>query len=230
MAMVTIDKRRSGSAHRLPEVAADGRISADDVLRLRRAIYQNGGIDRDKAEALFRLNRDHKRRDPAWAEFYVEALSDFFHWREGSDSALTEEAERMLADWIGPADRIDPEAVETALLDGVRSHGLELLPWSDAARGLRRRAAFARFIDPGIADLGNEALLESLPAAHTKPGQALRTIPGLPPDLAQEFAGCPFAPRCSYVQDECRTAAVTLESIGPGRATACLRVQRGELE
>lgn len=107
MAMVTSDKRRSGSAHRLPEVAADGRISADDVLRLRRAIYQNGGIDRDKAAALFRLNREHKHRDPAWAEFYVEALSDFFHWRDGSDSALTEDAERMLVEWIGPVDRID---------------------------------------------------------------------------------------------------------------------------
>lgn len=59
MAMVTIDKRRSGAEHLL-EVADDGRICADDVLRLRRAIYQEGGIDREKAAALFKLNRDHK--------------------------------------------------------------------------------------------------------------------------------------------------------------------------
>ena len=107
MAMVTIDKRRSAGADHPLEVAADGRIGADDVLRLRRAIYGEGGIDREKAAALFRLNRDHKSHDPAWAEFYVEALCDFFYWREGSDSVLTEDAERMLMDWIGPADAID---------------------------------------------------------------------------------------------------------------------------
>jgi hypothetical protein len=96
-------------------VAGDGRICADDVLRLRRAIYQEGGIDREKAAALFRLNRDHRSHDPAWAEFYVEALSDFFYWREGSDSVLTEEAERMLMEWIGPAEAID-DGTELRLL------------------------------------------------------------------------------------------------------------------
>ena len=115
MAMVTIDKRRSEGAGRLPEVAGDGRICADDVLRLRRAIYQEGGIDREKAAALFRLNRDHRSHDPAWAEFYVEALSDFFYWREGSDSVLTEDAGRMLMEWIGPAEAID-DGTELRLL------------------------------------------------------------------------------------------------------------------
>ena len=75
-----------------------------------------------------------------------------------------------------------------------------------------------------------EALLASLPAAHTRPDETLRTIPGMPPDLAQEITGCPFGPRCSYVQDACRTTHITLESIPGNRATACLRVQRGELE
>jgi hypothetical protein len=107
MARVTIDKRPSGGAAPLLDVGRDGLIGADDVLRLRRAVYGEGGINREKAAALFRLNRDHKSRDPAWAEFYVEALCDFFYWREGSDSVLTEDAERMLMDWIGPADAID---------------------------------------------------------------------------------------------------------------------------
>jgi hypothetical protein len=115
MAMATIDKRRSGGVKHLLEVADDGRICADDVLRLRRAVYQEGGIDREKAAALFKLNRDHKSHDPAWADFYVEALSDFFYWREGSDSVLTEDAERMLMDWIGPAEAID-DGTELRLL------------------------------------------------------------------------------------------------------------------
>src|SRR5918996_2180590 len=123
MAMVTIDKRRSAGADHPLEVGRDGRIGADDVLRLRRAIYGEGGIDRDKATALFRLNRDHRSHDPAWAEFYVEALSDFFYWREGSDSALTGDAERMLMHWIGPADSVDGTELRLLLNLIFRTNG-----------------------------------------------------------------------------------------------------------
>lgn len=107
----------------LAEVVRDGRICADDVVRLRRAIYQEGGVDREKAAALFRLHRDAKSHDPAWAEFYVEALADFFYWREGSDSALTDEAERMLGDWIGPAGEIDGTELRLLLNLMFRTNG-----------------------------------------------------------------------------------------------------------
>jgi ATP-dependent helicase HrpB len=43
----------------------------------------------------------------------------------------------------GPDSAADPESIAAALLDGVRRHGLALLPWSDGAQALRRRAAFA---------------------------------------------------------------------------------------
>ncbi|HEX9933490.1 MAG TPA: ATP-dependent helicase C-terminal domain-containing protein, partial [Allosphingosinicella sp.] len=39
---------------------------------------------------------------------------------------------------------------------------LERLPWSEAARSLRRRAAFARRHDPALPELSDEALLASL--------------------------------------------------------------------
>jgi len=55
-----------------------------------------------------------------------------------------------------------PEEVAAALLEGVRAHGLALLPWSDAARALRRRAAFARRHDPALPDLSDTALLAAL--------------------------------------------------------------------
>jgi ATP-dependent helicase HrpB len=56
----------------------------------------------------------------------------------------------------------DPEAVASALIEGVRAHGLQLLPWSDSARALRRRAAFARGVDASVPDLSDEALLARL--------------------------------------------------------------------
>ena len=39
------------------EIRRTGRIVADHVLQLRRAIYRNGSIGREEAEFLFRLNR-----------------------------------------------------------------------------------------------------------------------------------------------------------------------------
>jgi ATP-dependent helicase HrpB len=48
------------------------------------------------------------------------------------------------------------------LLEGVRENGLGLLPWSDAALSLRRRARFGRRFDPAIADLSDEALIAGL--------------------------------------------------------------------
>jgi ATP-dependent helicase HrpB len=63
----------------------------------------------------------------------------------------------------GGADaKADPAAIAEALLEGVRTHGLERLPWSEAAQSLRRRAAFARAYDAGVPDLSDGALLGML--------------------------------------------------------------------
>jgi oligopeptide transport system ATP-binding protein len=72
------------------------------------------------------------------------------------------------------------------------------------------------------------ALQRSIPAIQPK-GSELYTIPGLPPDLSKPLPGCPFAPRCEFAVERCRTAAVALAEIGPGHAQACLRVQAGEI-
>ena len=56
----------------------------------------------------------------------------------------------------GPADRPDPDAVSAALAEGVRAHGIAVLPWTDGALALRARAAFA-----GI-DLSDAVLLDNL--------------------------------------------------------------------
>ena len=58
----------------------------------------------------------------------------------------------------GRDSRADSAAIETALLEGVCRHGLGLLPWSEAATALRKRAAFARRFDPTIPNLSDEAL------------------------------------------------------------------------
>jgi len=66
-----------------------------------------------------------------------------------------------------------------------------------------------------------EALLRSIPrltdASHTR----LRAIPGRPPDLAALPPGCPFAPRCPYVQDRCRAEEPPSRTAGAGHLFSC---------
>ena len=57
----------------------------------------------------------------------------------------------------GPDADADPAAIAAALVDGVRTHGLTLLPWPDAAKALRARAAYL-----GETALEDEALLGAL--------------------------------------------------------------------
>lgn len=58
----------------------------------------------------------------------------------------------------GRDSRADPAAIEAALAEGVGRYGVGLLPWSEAATALRRRAGFARRHDPAVADLSDVEL------------------------------------------------------------------------
>jgi ATP-dependent helicase HrpB len=60
----------------------------------------------------------------------------------------------------GPDPSPNQEAIEQGLLEGVREHGLGLLPWDERSVQLRQRAAFAHRFDPSIAALDDEMLLE----------------------------------------------------------------------
>jgi oligopeptide transport system ATP-binding protein len=73
-----------------------------------------------------------------------------------------------------------------------------------------------------------KALQQSIPALQTR-GAELYTIPGAPPDLSQDIRGCPFVPRCTFAREECNEP-VQLKEAEPGHATACLRVQKGEIQ
>ena len=63
-------------------------------------------------------------------------------------------------------------------------------------------------------------LLRSVPDPTSKQGQ-LYQIPGLPPDPARLPPGCPFAPRCEYVQDICRQEFPPFVELTPGHHSLC---------
>ena len=73
------------------------------------------------------------------------------------------------------------------------------------------------------------ALLRSVPAMH-RPGEALHSIPGLPPDPLRLPLGCPFAPRCPLVTERCTAVPALLRDVKEGRRTACTRVLEEEID
>jgi peptide/nickel transport system ATP-binding protein len=67
-------------------------------------------------------------------------------------------------------------------------------------------------------------LLGSVPRLDAPQGTRLIPIPGSPPSMSS-FApgGCPFAPRCPLVIDECRSAEPDLVIVSAGHRAACIR-------
>ena len=74
------------------------------------------------------------------------------------------------------------------------------------------------------------SLLRSLPKLTDEPGEPLETIEGLPPDLLELPAGCPFVPRCSFAKDKCSKENPGLVEISLDHKIACwIDIKTGEL-
>jgi ATP-dependent helicase HrpB len=106
-------------------------------------ILSAAAIEQAAVEALF-ADRIETRRTIA------------FDPAAGAVQPLRERRLGALALARGPDADADPAAVAAALVEGVRAHGLHLLPWGDGVDGYRARAAFA-----GL-DLSDAALLARL--------------------------------------------------------------------
>ena len=65
------------------------------------------------------------------------------------------------------------------------------------------------------------ALLVALPRADRRRDRRLKSIPGAPPSLLVEPHGCPFAPRCEYVMERCKTENPPLRPVLGTHTAAC---------
>lgn len=59
------------------QAAADGFISADEVIGLRRQAWPDGVIDADEAEAILVINDLVKNATSEWTDFVIEAVGEF---------------------------------------------------------------------------------------------------------------------------------------------------------
>ncbi|HET8819790.1 MAG TPA: ATP-dependent helicase HrpB [Xanthomonadaceae bacterium] len=129
-------------------VASELRFEARDALLLR-------GAPLDEA----RLHREFPRR-------FVEA--DTVRWDPERRAlvALRETRYDGIVLAARPAGRVDPAQAATALVDAIRTLGLDALPWGHATRQWRARVQCLRAWAPGLSlpDLGDAALLDTMDA------------------------------------------------------------------
>ena len=65
------------------------------------------------------------------------------------------------------------------------------------------------------------ALLAALPRIDRRRDMRLKSIPGSPPNLLVEPKGCPFAPRCEFVVDKCKSENPELVNLERDHSIAC---------
>ncbi|MDN5686437.1 MAG: ABC transporter ATP-binding protein [Brachybacterium sp.] len=97
-----------------------------------------------------------------------------------------------------------------------------------AGRVVEQAPAARLFADP--AHQYTRALLAALPERAVQGNGRLYAIPGMPPNLGEQIEGCPFAPRCHRVQDDCLTGTIQLERVGGEHVAACLHPGGEEID
>src|SRR5262245_46286428 len=84
------------SALSVAEIKARGSIKDADVLKLRRSYYEDGSITAEEAETILALNDACPIQDPAWADCFIETITDYIVDQAEPQGYLTAEN----ADWL----------------------------------------------------------------------------------------------------------------------------------
>jgi ATP-dependent helicase HrpB len=92
------------------------------------------------------------------------AIEESVQWDSASRAVAARRRERLGAMVLRDAAirNPDPALVAGALMEGVRSEGLHVLPWDHGASGTRERITFIRTLDAGWPDVSDQALTDSL--------------------------------------------------------------------
>ena len=106
------------SAVSVAEIKARGSIKDADVLKLRRSYYDDGRITAEEADILFALNDACPVQDPAWADCFVEAITDYIVDQAKPEGYLTADNAQWLIERISTDGRIESKT-EMELLVSV---------------------------------------------------------------------------------------------------------------
>ena len=121
------------------------RVSAQDVMWLRREVFADGEVTRDAADELFAVARAGMSNAPEWTEFFVEMITEHVLWQARPTGVVSDEEAKWL---LRRADEC--ESVEAlAALVNVLAEAHRVPQWFLAAVRVRASGGW-----PGV----NEAL------------------------------------------------------------------------
>jgi hypothetical protein len=106
------------SAVSVSEIKARGSIKDADVLKLRRSYYDDGRITAEEADALFALNDACPVQDPAWADYFIEAITDYIVDQAQPEGYLTAANAAWLIERVSRDGRVETKT-ELELLVNV---------------------------------------------------------------------------------------------------------------
>jgi hypothetical protein len=69
-------------------LTSKNRITAEDVVMLRREVFGDGVVTRGESEALFALDATTKDKCQEWPVFFVEAVTDYIDHQEKPESYI----------------------------------------------------------------------------------------------------------------------------------------------
>jgi ATP-dependent helicase HrpB len=140
-----LSRRRDASGERWASVGGRGfKLDATDPLATAQwlAVAETQGVAAG-ARILSAAAIDQATVESLFAD-HIETRRTFaFDPATGGVEAVRERRLGAIALARGPDTNADPAAIAAALVEGVREHGLSLLPWGEVSTALRDRAAFA---------------------------------------------------------------------------------------
>ncbi len=101
------------------DLIAKGSVDADDVLRLRKTMFQDGLIDRREAEQVFAIDAACTEKAPEWSAFFVDALTDHVVWKVEPKKYVSDEKADFLIGHILRNGKVDSETELELLINVV---------------------------------------------------------------------------------------------------------------
>jgi hypothetical protein len=107
------------SAVSIAEIRARGSIKDADVLKVRRNYYDDGSITAEEAETIIALNDACPVQDPAWADCFVETITDYLVEQAEPEGYLTVDNAQWLIGRIAKDGRVETKTELELLVNAL---------------------------------------------------------------------------------------------------------------